>query len=234
MDAGSWFNDQFPDRARPSFQNLHILSLEEIIHIAESGHRQPGLYIETKNASLYPNIEHQLVDLLTSRGWIRSTLDPKTRVPLRNEQLQFAARVIFQSFDLESLRRLKALAPDVPRVLLINEIMMKENGWETLLIQASQVGIGIGTWGNGHKSSPNWATDESPTRYMTTWPWYTGQAHRAGLLVHPWTINDQWEMWMLYFCSADGFFTNRPELALATYRRQNSITLPSAWEVVGY
>ena len=40
LDAGSWFNIKTPDRARPSYKNLRILTLEEVIKIASSG--RPG------------------------------------------------------------------------------------------------------------------------------------------------------------------------------------------------
>ncbi|WP_323162450.1 glycerophosphodiester phosphodiesterase family protein, partial [Pseudomonas glycinae] len=48
LDAGSWFNQAHPDRARPTFAGLKILTLDEVIDIAEGGRNKPGLYIETK------------------------------------------------------------------------------------------------------------------------------------------------------------------------------------------
>ncbi|MBC7389449.1 MAG: hypothetical protein H7329_09585 [Opitutaceae bacterium] len=35
LDAGSWFNREYPDKARPGFKALDILTLEDIIQIAE-------------------------------------------------------------------------------------------------------------------------------------------------------------------------------------------------------
>jgi glycerophosphoryl diester phosphodiesterase len=48
LDAGSWFNTAYPDRARPSYAGLKILTLDEIIDIAQGNPlHKPGLYIET-------------------------------------------------------------------------------------------------------------------------------------------------------------------------------------------
>jgi glycerophosphoryl diester phosphodiesterase len=233
LDAGSWFNIRFPDRARASFKNVRILRLEDVINIAEGGLHQPGLYIETKSARRYPGVEKQLVEILTARGWIRPLSRGVSESP-RTERARVAARVIFQSFEPDSLALLKELAPQVPAVLLIDEIMMRKDGWDDLLRRAKQVGVGIGTWGYQWSRDPGWSIKDAPNRYLTTWPWYTGQAHRAGLLVHPWTVDDRWEMWMVSLFGAEGFFTNRSDLALLFYGRADHIDLKPIWERIGY
>ncbi len=55
------------------------------------------------------------------------------------------------------------------------------------------------------------------------WPWNTGEAHRRGLLVHPYTINDAWQMRLLSFFGADGLFTDRPGLALQVLGKSEDI-----------
>ena len=227
LDAGSWFNLRFPDRARSSFKNVRILRFEDVMNIAEGGFQKPGLYIETKSARRFPGIEKQLVDLLMARGWIsRPQFQPPERARI--------ARVIFQSFEPDSLALLRELAPQVPAVLLIDETMMRTRGWDALLKTATQLGAGIGTWGHQWSRDPGWSINDAPRRYLTTWPWYTGQAHRAGLLVHSWTVDDRWEMWMVSLFGADGFFTNRPEMALLFYGRATHIDLARMWQNVGY
>ena len=48
LDAGSWFNSAYPDRARPAYAGLKILTLDEVIDIAQGNPlHKPGLYIET-------------------------------------------------------------------------------------------------------------------------------------------------------------------------------------------
>ena len=217
LDAGSWSNRRNPARARDSFKGLRILRLEDIIEIAECGAHRPGIYIETKAALRFPGIERQLVDALAAHGWMSG----------RGSQGQ--ARLIFQSFEPDSLARFKTLAPDIPRLLLIDEVMTSKAGWDGILNKATEVGTGIGTWGSRWAFGPHWSLKDAPTRQIMTWPWYTGEAHRAGLFVHPWTIDDRWEMWMVRLGGADGIFTNRPEVALAEHD-----DLDSLWSRIGY
>jgi glycerophosphoryl diester phosphodiesterase len=119
-------------------------------------------------------------------------------------------------------------------MLLIDETMMRKDGWDALLRKAKQVGDGIGTWGYRWSRDPGWSSKDAPSHYLTTWPWYTGKAHRTGLLVHPWTVDERWEMWMVSLFGADGLFTNRPELALLFYGRADHIDLKPMWERIGY
>jgi glycerophosphoryl diester phosphodiesterase len=233
LDAGSWFNIRFQDRARASFKNVRILRLEEVMNIAEGGSHKPGLYIETKSARRFPGVEKQLVEILIARGWITPLRRGVFKSP-RTERTRGPARVIFQSFEPESLALLKELAPQVPAILLIDETMMRTDGWDALLRRAKQVGVGIGTWGYQWSRDPGWSIKDAPDRYLTTWPWYTGQTHRAGLLVHPWTIDERWEMWMVTLFGADGLFTNRSDLALLFYGREDHIDLKPLWERIGY
>ncbi len=233
LDAGSWFNMRFPDRARASFENVRILRLEDVMDIAEGGSHKPGLYIETKSAQRFPGVEKRLVEILTARRWIKPLPRGVSESP-PTERVRVPARVIFQSFEADSLARLKELAPQVPATLLIDEAMMRKEGWDGILMSAKQVAFGIGTWGYHWSRDPGWSVKDAPDRYLTVWPWYTGQAHRAGLLVHPWTIDDRWEMWMVSFFGADGFFTNRPDLALLFYGRADHIDLKPMWEKIGY
>ncbi len=71
LDAGSWYNKAYPDRARPTYAGLKILTLDEIIDIAQANPKhKPGLYIETKEPQLFPGIEHDLKEKLQDRGWL--------------------------------------------------------------------------------------------------------------------------------------------------------------------
>jgi glycerophosphoryl diester phosphodiesterase len=222
LDAGTWFNSAFPDRARGSFRGLRILRLEDLLDIAKSAGHRPGIYIETKAAHRYAGIERQLVEALSHRGWISHAGSGA------------GAPVIFQSFESDSLARLKELAPQVPRVLLIDEVMVAKDGWDTVLKKAAEVGMGIGLWGYRWAYGPDWSIKHAPTRYVMTWPWYTGQAHKAGLFVHPWTINHRWEMWVVWLTGADGLFTDRTEAATCVYGRRSNTELKKLWERIGY
>jgi len=117
---------------------------------------------------------------------------------------------------------------------LIDEVMIAKDGWDAVLKEAAQVGMGIGTWGYRWAYGPDWSIKNAPTRYVMTWPWYTGQAHKAGLFVHPWTIDHPWEMWAVWLTGADGVFTNRTEAAIGVYGRRSSTELVKLWERIGY
>ncbi len=172
LDAGSWFNKAYPKRAKNSYVGLQILTLDELIDIAEGSR----LYLETKSPHLYPGYEEQIIGLLRKRGWLEEGL------------------LIFQSFDVNSLKILKAHAPHIPRVLLVDS---KERLSFSEVIQlAKENAQGIGP------------------SFLQSFPWRLAAAHRANLFVHPYTVDQKWLMWLLLKFGADGFFTNRPEVAL--------------------
>ena len=129
LDAGSWFNKKNPDRARPSYKNLSILSLDEVIKIASSGRSGQRLYIESKSPEANPDVEEMIVSLLKNAGWLDKS------------------KVVFQSFSLESLIRFKELAPEISRVYLVDEKMEKDSGWEKLLKDAANIANGVGPVG---------------------------------------------------------------------------------------
>jgi len=193
LDAGSWFNLQHPDRARNKYVGTKILTIEEILKIAESGENKPSLYMETKSPERHPGFEQELVDLLKSHGWLGKFGNG-------------ISKVVFQSFDASSLQRLKDLAPEVPRVYLINKDMVKRSGWDKLIVEAAALGDAIGPAGN------------------VCWPWNLGKAHQAGLLVHVYTINENWQFRLFSFSGADGFFTDHCDALMRYYGRP---TLPN-------
>ncbi len=191
LDVGKWFNSSFPERAKRSYDSTKILTLDEVIDIATSDGVFYPLYIETKSPKNYPGIEEQLVHILETRGYIQKG-EKKINAPY--------APVIFQSFEIDSLMLLQKYAPKVPRVYLIDEDMVAQKGWDTLITEAKQAQcVGVG-----------------PSGYQG-WPWITGKAHRNGLLVHIYTVNQKWQYRLLNWFGADGFFTDRCELLMEYY-----------------
>src|SRR5262245_35483178 len=100
LDAGSWFNARYPEKARPEFVGERIPTLQEIIDVARPS--RAGLYREIKSPELYPDdFEARVVDLLR-----------------RNS---FETRVLIQSFSARSLQKVATLAPSLPRALLVED-----------------------------------------------------------------------------------------------------------------
>lgn len=234
LDAGSWFNEAFPERARSSFQGLRILRLEEVLEIAEGRSPTAGVYIELKRPPDFPGIAAEALQVLEERGWIKPTPDGGFASKPLAVDGRGVKRIVFQSFHRPSLDRLKTLAPDVPRLLLLSERGIRGSSWQAVLEDSAEVATGIGPWGYRRTRGPLGSDDGSQERYLTTWPWHIGAAHRAGLLVHPWTVNDAWEVWMLRLSGADGVFTDRPERALDILGRPVNVEVEALWEDIGY
>lgn len=207
LDVGSWFNQKHPKRARSHYKGQRILTLHEVISIAESGQNKPGLYIETKSPERYPGIEKELVALLQKRGWLAKG-QPVIKSSKSQGKVQVgegAMRLLFQSFDKQSLLQLKKWAPGAARIYLISSKMAKSRSWKALLTDAKALGAGIG-----------------PVGYKSL-PWHIAPAHRLGLLVHPYTLNPTWVMRLGLHFGADGFFTDRADAALRLVGRQGAI-----------
>jgi glycerophosphoryl diester phosphodiesterase len=225
LDAGSWFNRAYPQRARPSFEKLPILTLDEVIDIAEGNpDRHPGLYIETKVPNQFPGIEKDLKARLEARGW-----------------LDRPGRVVLQTFDRNSLRLLHEAMPQVPKILLLwvgNKGIAAASGQDFAqsgeqdkaafyarqqpkdkeeflrwLDHAKQAGA-IGT---GPSATRIHLGEQSYSDLIQ--PWMNQANHERGLLVHVYTLDDRVDFDKAMKSGVDGIFTNRAGELLRTYQR---------------
>lgn len=196
LDAGSWFNEAYPERARAAFVGLKVPTLEEVAALAREGEHRPGLYLEFKDSARFPGIEADVAAALAEAGWLEgregALYDDEGRVRVGDG----AGRVIFQSFELEALERLKELAPRVPRVLLVSARQDLAVPFGERVVAAADVVQGVGPAGG------------------LVWPWSVGMAHGRGLLVHPYVVNERWRMGVLECFGADGMFTDRVDVLL--------------------
>ncbi len=87
FDAGSWKGDQFAGEQIPTF--------EEIL---DRYHGKVGILIELKAPELYPGIEEQVAAVLTERNLAKP----------QNE------KIIIQSFNFDSMKKMDQLLPKVP------------------------------------------------------------------------------------------------------------------------
>lgn len=98
LDAGSWFNEEFPDKADDDFEGAEILALEEIFEMYGS---EQNYYIETKSTYLNEDMEEPMVDLVEEHGFVDE------------------GNVIIQSFHQDSLQEIHELNSDIPLVQLL-------------------------------------------------------------------------------------------------------------------
>lgn len=181
VDFGNWFNQAHPLRSREEYRGLSILTLRELIAIADSSPRRTGLVLELKDPAKYPGIEEEVVEILKKEGWIDSAGVPT--VP---------GSLIFFSFNLEALKDLQQLVPRVPRVFLISGEMISWARWRFWLRRAAGIADGVGAKG------------------FFAWPWYIAGAHDRGLFVLPYVVNEVWQLKLITEYRADGYITDRP------------------------
>jgi glycerophosphoryl diester phosphodiesterase len=201
LDAGSWWNQRHPERAKQEFANARLLRVEELVDLALESNPPTGIYLETKSPEHFPDIETDLVKLLSRRGY---------GAPSRRPELR--GKLVFQSFSADSLRKFATLTKDIPRIYLLDEDMVQKQGFGRLLSIAKEVGHGIG-----------------PVGYFA-YPWHTHRAHAQGLVVHAWTLNQGWQLRLLRFFGIDGAFTDRSELAVPLWGRGKTQSQDELWQ----
>lgn len=257
LDVGTWFNNKYPERAKEKYLGLTILTLEDIIKIAEgfqikkrenkpverlekgvwNGHFQyekdpfdngnrPGVYIETKHPKL--QVEKLLADELTRLGWNRNTQlkeittqDNKTKVASTKQ------RVILQSFSPKSIENLQKYLPNIPKCFLLWKADMKDEIEENY-----QKAIQFALKNNVQYIGPSIAG--APNNYdELTATWMTDLIHQSNLKVHAYTF-DTTQQLNDYNDRVEAVFTNRTDLALEFYKRENKPSPKQVLKHLGY
>lgn len=253
LDAGSWFNKAYPDRARASYAGLKILTLDEVIDIAEGGKNKPGLYIETKVPTQFPGIEEDLKKKLDQRGWLSERpAAEKGHVNVAH----LPGRVVLQTFEKSSLELLQKSMPDTPKVLLLwlgdgsiaaaSETSFKDSGakdkasfYASQQVKSKEEFAAWMDWakehgaiGTGPASALKNGGDQS---YMDlVKPWMNKMAHDRGLIIHPYTVDDAVDFKAISANGVDGFFTNRTSELLKFYGRPSKESMESILKRIGY
>lgn len=195
LDAGSWFNKRYPDRARAGYVGLKILSLEELIDITLASSQQPGLYLETKLAELFPGIEVDLKKLLQQKGLYNQVFDDGR------------PKIILQTFSPESLILLNQHFPEMPKCWLMwkGDACLQntdEGSFQNCLAFAKENGATI--------IGPSFNGDGN-NYYNLMEDWMVELAHEQGFLIHPYTFVTSNDI-EKYASVSDGFFTDRTDL----------------------
>src|SRR5215210_1360374 len=94
-DVGSWFNEAYPQYAKPEYVGLKVPTLEEIFQRYSTS---VNYYIETKNPDAAPGMEEELLRLLGEYGLIPDPAEPanwqginqvfSAKGPMKNHELE--------------------------------------------------------------------------------------------------------------------------------------------------
>lgn len=113
-------------------------------------------------------------------------------------------KVIIQSFDANSLREVSTMEPSIPLIKLYKfgkEAKLSKKELKKLTQYAS--GVGVNADALNHK--------------------FIKSMHHEGLLVHPYTVNDEETMRSLMELGVNGIFTDRPDVAFRVKNEQSSL-----------
>ena len=252
LDVGTWFNKKYPSRANKKYKGLTILTLEDVMKIAQgfcikrvnnlpvkvkntalyqyeidpndNGNR-PGIYVETKHPKR--NIEKVLANTLTSFGWNINKNPQKVKtiqgkVGIANSK----ARIILQSFSPESIVQLEKQLPNIPKCFLL---------WKPDFIgdtmgnykKAIEHGIkyNVQIIGSSIAGAPNNYEELTDKRMVDL-------VHNAKMIMHPYTFDTEKQL-NKYGEFVDGVFTNRADLALKYYQR-NPLSAKAVLLNLGY
>jgi glycerophosphoryl diester phosphodiesterase len=125
-DVGSWFNEAFPERARPEYFGLRIPTIEEVFQRYGKG---INYYIETKSPETADRMEERLLALMDRYG---------LRKPAAVRW-----QVLIQSFSAASLQTIHRLDPSLPLIQL-NSFLDTSERLRAQLQSVATYAVGIG------------------------------------------------------------------------------------------
>lgn len=196
-DAVAWFTPRgpgLPDRPVATAGPTSPPLLEDVLRAFPDAR----FYIETKAPEQAPGMEARLVEVLTAAG-------------LRAPAAVRGRRVLLQSFSPASLEALARLAPELPRVQLLDRGALGDSAAAAAALdRIARYAAGIG-----------------PSRFDVT-PTLVALAHARCLVVHPYTVNDPAEMTRLLDAGVDGIFSDRPDVLRHAVAGRASPTLPAS------
>jgi glycerophosphoryl diester phosphodiesterase len=187
LDFGSWHysareedgavDGTVHDRELPDRDRSGVLTLARLLEAAVDRGQPLELAIETKHPTRYAGlVEITLVELLARFGLDRP--DPARPVQVR-----------VMSFATSSLRRLRAMAPALPTVFLMERVPLRHR--------------------DGSLPTGSYAAGPS-MRIVRAHPSYVERVHAAGGEVHVWTADQPDDIELLCRLGVDVIITNRP------------------------
>jgi glycerophosphoryl diester phosphodiesterase len=186
LDFASWKRRDHDSLLEASWEEPdrdggRVLTLERLLQLALDSERPVQLHVETKHPTRYGGlVEKALVDLLARYG----LAEPLTRS---------ASRVTVMSFAATSLRRIHAMAPALPTVLLMSRVPLRYRDGSL----PPRVGV----------AGPSLEVLQSHPRYVE-------RVHDAGHRVHVWTVDSEADIRMVLDLGVDAVISNHPRRVL--------------------
>jgi glycerophosphoryl diester phosphodiesterase len=191
LDFASWKARQHDSLLEASWEEVDresgkVLTLERLLQLALDHERPVQLHIETKHPTRYGGlVERALVDLLE-------------RYALASPLARSMSRVTVMSFAPTSLRRVHAMAPVVPTVLLMDRVPLRYRDGSL----PAQVGV----------AGPS-------LEILKAHPGYVQRVHDAGHRVHVWTVDDAADIDYVLSLGVDAVISNNPRRVLRKLAR---------------
>ncbi|GKQ38591.1 glycerophosphodiester phosphodiesterase [Streptomyces sp. A012304] len=193
LDFGSWKSreakeawsgrDEEPDwEVRPEDrEETSVLTLERLLELVADSGRRVELAIETKHPTRWAGqVEERLLLLLKRFGL--DAPDTAAESPVR-----------IMSFSARSLHRVRAAAPTLPTVYLMQFVSPR--------LRDGRLPQGVGIAGPS-------------IRIVRNHPTYVERLKRAGHQVHVWTVNEIDDVDLCVGLGVDAIITNRPRAVL--------------------
>ncbi|MER6733626.1 glycerophosphodiester phosphodiesterase [Streptomyces puniciscabiei] len=190
LDFGSWKTreswrgrDEEPDwEHRPEDrEETSVLTLERLLELVADAGRRVELAIETKHPTRWAGqVEERLLTLLKRFG-----LDAPASAA--------ESQVRIMSFSARSLHRVRAAAPTLPTVFLVQFL--------TPRLRDGRLPAGVRIAGPS-------------IRIVRNNPAYVERLRRAGHQVHVWTVNEPEDVDLCVELGIDAIITNRPRAVL--------------------
>jgi glycerophosphoryl diester phosphodiesterase len=255
LDAGSWFNEQNPDRARDKFVGLKILTFEDVLKIAEGKRikKVDGAPVQVKENNEWtghyvyeidpedngnrpgiyaetkkPDFEEILALELKELGWSINN-NPK-EIKTITDKVDVAntnGRFVLQSFSPESLVELEKFMPGIPKCFLLWHPMMADS-----LKENYTKAINFAIAQNVHFIGPSISGEPNNYEELTA-PWMVELIHNSGISIHPYTFDTKDQL-IKYGHRVEGVFTNRADLALDYYERLGDKSAVEILNDLGY
>jgi glycerophosphoryl diester phosphodiesterase len=185
LDWGSWkaTGENPADTEAPDRDAGRLLTLRRLLDAVRDCGRPVRVAIETKHPTRYAGqVERKLAQVLADYGWAhrRRDVPPPVRV---------------MSFSHLALARMRQLAPEVPRVLLVEERIPLRYAQGALPKGVAVMGLDV--------------------RLLRRHPDYAARLHDKGHQMHVWTVDEMDDVDLCVRLGADAVITNRPRAVLA-------------------